>query len=1233
MKKIETNNRRLLLLSLVAVAFIAIGGAVAFSLLPGSSGQEPVADTGTMQSPTDQLVGSYESPVIEDQMVDRSPAPAPNTAASPLERPTANQIEDARVQPRSKKSGKMATLSKTYTATKPEGLLPVDDLSDAVVDADKKDVVVTKSTKSEPEGEDEKEKDGPLMALERDIMMMKDPKLGYVPSDRLLVAKEYKDELMRSSDAAISGVSWKEQGPNNLGGRTRAIMVDPNDGTGNTVWAGSVGGGLWKTTNMNSSTPNWAPVNDLAGNLAVSSIAYDPSNPLVMYFSTGEGYFNIDAIQGLGVWKSTDGGSTWSQLAATNNSNFYFCQKVAVNSTGVVFAATSTGLRRSADGGTTWTKVLGSGLGITGAVSNFAYDVEIAANGAVFASLDGSVHKSTNAGVTFGAAQSLPVAANRIELACAPNDANFAYALIESGNAVAGIARTTDGGTTWTARTEPADADPGVGATDFSRGQAWYDLAIAVDPNNRDRLFTGGVDLFVSGDGAGTWTQVAHWYGGFGFQYAHADQHNIVFQNGSSSVAYFVNDGGVYRSANANAVTPTLLDRNTNYRTAQFYSAAIHPTALTAYYLAGAQDNGSHQFNTSGPQPTVEVTGGDGAFCHIDQDQPQFQFTSYVQNDYFRSTDGGATWTNITSSGGQFINPSDYDDVNNRLYACNGNNNFTRWNDPQTGNSFTTVAIAAFNGTVSAVKVSPNTANRVFFGTDSGRVVRVDTAHAAAVGTNISTGLPAGYVSSVEVETGNDSHLLVTYSNYGLNSVWESTDGGTSWTSVEGNLPDMPIRWALFNPNNADQAIIATELGVWSTDNLNGGSTVWGASNSGLANVRVDMLQVRQSDKYVIAATHGRGLFASDLFTSPTALFTSDSQTTYVSKPVQFTSTSYKGSAWSWNFGDSTPVSTTENPAHTYLTAGKFDVALTINSGASTLTKSQFIQVLPNRGTPYVGGDGGGFDINPNDFGAATTRGTGWQRGNSSVAGKNGVVSGSNAWVTGLTGNYADNTDASLMTPSYNFTQAGTYTMTFSTKFATETGFDGFRVEYTLDKGVTWLPLGTAVAAGWYNNANVSGSGTFPAGEAFFSGSQAAYALKTKDLSFLAGNSSVAFRLRFMADPSVNAAGAAIDDFAVTGPVNAPNAPTASGAAISGRVTTADGRGIVNADVVVTGNGMSRPKRAKTSAFGYYMVEGLEAGETYVVSVNSKRFIFQMPSRVITLNDSVGDIDFIADGQ
>ena len=985
-----------------------------------------------------------------------------------------------------------------------------------------------------------KEETGAREALERDILMMRDPATGTVPSERLVAAKRYKDELVQR-DGPLSGVQWTALGPNNQGGRSRTLLIDANDASGHTIYAGSVGGGLWKTTNITAGSPNWTPVNDLLGNLAVTSIAQDPGNPLIMYFCTGEGFFNGDAIRGQGVWKTTDGGASWNQLSSTNNSSFYYCQRIAVNSSGVVLVATHNGLQRSANGGSSWTKVLGSGLGITGASSNICYDVKIAANGDIYSSLLGSVHKSTDGGVTFGAAQTLGITVDRVELACAPSDANYVYAVCESGSVVAGILRSTNGGSSWTLRTEPNDADPGVPDADFSRQQAWYDLSLAVDPNNRDIVFTGGIDLFKSTDGAGSWTQISHWYGGFGYQYVHADQHFILFRAGSSSEAYFCNDGGVYRSTNANATTPTITDKGANYVTAQFYACAMHPTALTSYFLAGSQDNGSHQFSSGAMQGTIQVTGGDGAFCHIDQDQPQYQFTSYVNNNFYRSTDGGNSWASVNTTGGSFISPTDYDDVNNILYMCDGNNNYRRWNNPQSGNSFTQVNVTALNGTVTAVKVSPNTSNRVFFGSGSGRVVRVDGANGpgAPTATDISTGLPAAYVSCVEVQTGNDNHLLATFSNYGVNSIWESADGGSSWTSVEGNLPDMPVRWALFNPNNSDQAIIATELGVWSTDDLNGASTVWGASNSGLANVRVDMLQLRTSDKLVVAATHGRGLFSADIFTDPTALFEADNKVTYIGKSVQFTDLSYKGSSWSWDFGDG-GSSTLENPAHSYANPGKYTVTLSINGGASSLAKSQYIHILPNKGTPYLIADGGGFESNPDHFGVQTVSGTvSWERGNSAIAGKNGTHAGSNAWVTGLTAaNYTDNGETILLSPNYNFTLPGTYTLSFWSKFNTESDFDGFRVEYSLNKGTSWAALGTTTAAGWYNSANASGTTSFPAGEAFFSGTVSSYTQYSRDVSSLSGNSSVAFRFRFRSDVSVTGPGVAIDDIQVNGPAN-----------------------------------------------------------------------------------------------
>ncbi len=996
------------------------------------------------------------------------------------------------------------------------------------------------------------------LAILQEIELTKDLSTNTVPRERLQFAYEYAEQLRNTNNGrvngAIPGMNWKERGPKNVGGRTRAILIDPNDPSRKTVWSAGVGGGLWKTTDITVAAPTWTAVNDLFSNIAITTIAYNPVNPQLIYFGTGEGYFNADAIRGDGIWKSANGGTTWTQLASTiGNANFQYIQKIVVHPvTGDVYAGTRNGLFRSSDAGVTWVKVLGAG---TGASDNRVSDIEIAADNSIYAgigifTIDG-VYKSPSGAagswtkLNTGANGFTTNGFNRVELACAPSNANTLYAVTQNSSTtgVYQILQSVNGGTSWTVRNNPVDADGGIG-TDFTRGQAWYDLIAAVDPNSANTLYVGGVDLFKSVDGGNSWQQISHWYGGFGFQEVHADQHAILFEPGSSSVIYFGNDGGIFRTSNGTAAIPYLISKSENYNVTQFYACAMNPTAYSSQFIAGAQDNGSQQYNSLGVNATIEVTGGDGCFTHIDQDQSQYQFTSYVYNNYYRSTNTGGTFTGITSNNtGYFVNPTDYDNLNNNLYASKNAGDYYVILGAHASNTLSTRTIAAFNsGRATHISVSPNTSNRVFFGLSNGRIVRVDNAHATTpTELNITgAGMPSGAVSCIAIENGNDNHLLVTYSNYGSVSVWETTNGGTSWISVEGNLPDMPVRWALFNPSNPAQAIIATEIGVWSTDLLNGASTSWAPSSTGLANVRTDMLQIRSSDNLVIAATHGRGLFSSDVFTAAHAEFVSDRRLAYSGKPITFTDASYKSTAWSWNFGDAT-TSIIQNPVKTYSTPGLYTITLQINGNpALQQTKTSYIQVLPNRGIPYSPAAGGNFDVSPLEFGSETISGTPFERGNSTVAGKNGTFSGSSAWVTGLTAsNYLDNTDARLWTPNYNFTLPGTYTLKFYRKNIFEIGWDGFVVEYSLNKGDSWTPLGT-VSANWYDFANSAGATSFPVNQPYFNQTKSSFTLCQYNVSSLAGNPNVAFRMRFKSDVTVTAAGMAIDEFEITGPFNTP---------------------------------------------------------------------------------------------
>ena len=132
-----------------------------------------------------------------------------------------------------------------------------------------------------------------------------------------------------SNNRAVAGLAWQERGPSNVGGRTRAVLYDANDAANGykKVWAGSVSGGLWFTNDITTAQPQWHRVNDFLSNIAITTIAQNPANTQEIYVGTGEGWFNLDFVRGLGIWKSSDGGVTWSQLASTNNSSFHFVQK------------------------------------------------------------------------------------------------------------------------------------------------------------------------------------------------------------------------------------------------------------------------------------------------------------------------------------------------------------------------------------------------------------------------------------------------------------------------------------------------------------------------------------------------------------------------------------------------------------------------------------------------------------------------------------------------------------------------------------------------------------------------------------------------------------------------------------------------------------------------------------------------------------------------------------------
>jgi len=745
---------------------------------------------------------------------------------------------------------------------------------------------------------------GILKGLQYEIDITKDPNLGYVPKSRLVEAYQVRQaritQLNLTNRAMLFG--WTERGsysdavgPSNgntrpgngkTSGRMRAVWVDLADATGKTVWVGGIDGGLWKTTDITANPATWIPINDFFGNLAVSTICQDPSNTNIMYFGTGEKAINADAVRGAGVWRSLDHGVTWTVMAGT--SLFWNVSKMICDASGNLYVGNNSmtgtvGMQRFNKIPQTWNTITPTGL------ASRITDIELSTTGKLHISCGYFNTPAASAGYRFTSAPATVASGTwtsptttfptqyNVDLASKGDDL---YALSSNSSwQVPTIYKSTNGGVNWAATgTTPA----------FTSGQSWYNMAVAVDPTNSNNVVVGALDCYKSVNGGTSWTQISNWVGTVG-QYVHADQQAMDWR--SNNQLLIASDGGIHYSANGGT---TITDRNVNLRIKQFYSVAIHPTS-TNYFLGGTQDNGTHQFNGAGLTTTVEVTGGDGAFVHIDQNQGQFQWGSYVFNQYRRSINSGSTWTsvNFSSSAGRFINPTDYDDVNNIMY-CSGNaNTYIRWDNPQSGSTFTTIAMAGLGGnTVSAVKVSPFTANTVYFGGGSNggtpTLIKADNANTAAptFTSIISAAMQVGSTNLSSIEFGTTQNdIVVTFSNYGINNVWVTTNGGTSWTAIDGTgvgaLPDMPVRWAMFYPNDNTKVILATETGIWQTELVNGAATIWDPETS-FPNVRVDMLQYRASDRLLAAATHGRGLFTTIV---PADLFVKDDPADFGAEP------------------------------------------------------------------------------------------------------------------------------------------------------------------------------------------------------------------------------------------------------------------------------------------------------------------------------------------------------------
>ncbi len=764
--------------------------------------------------------------------------------------------------------------------------------------------------------------DSPDKAALAEYIKTVDPFIKAVPRERLIGA--YQQTKALQSLKSGNSLAWTSH-PTNMGGRTRTLMFDPNDPNHNKLWAGSVTGGLWFNEDPIGGG-QWVPLNDFWSNLAISCMTYDPNNTQTFYAGTGESQtaliiYRESSGRGTGIMRSTDGGQTWASMPSTQN--WAYVTDILVRNEGgqsVIYAGvaagvykgiahrnnTGDGLYRSTDGGTTWTQVLPNVPG-----KDFAYapsDIETSADGEkIFIGTTYGVNTEVTDNERSGAAciltstdglawdvnstyqqQILAETTNkypgRVMLTKVPSDPNMMYAIIASGYVRSdgfigygchALVKTNNKGTSWTNVNFPGG---------FA-SLAWHAFVVAVSPFNPNIIWVGGLDTHRTVNGGTTWTKMSDWaqmYGNGADNYVHADIHVFAFKPGSDVNMFIGTDGGVFgtRTASAPDASMKFFESANGYSTLQYYSCAMHPDAGAIHFIGGLQDNGT-MFYRKGNTPTFRdmLSGGDGALCFIDQNEPSIQITTVYHNSFYLYS-GNKEANPQQSAGrslgtGMFVNPMDYDWKNNILFANGANEQLQNLNKLHvmtvTANSISSGNPAKTLQTSSQVPYSnikwspfsPANQSNIFIGTQAGKVFKFADASRTGTLTNLTPNdFPAANISCIDL-VGSEDTLLVTFSNYGVPSVWISVNAGQTWKNAEANLPDMPIRWGIFHPKSGKQVMLATELGIWTTDNIFAQNVIWTPDNSGLANVRIDMLAFRASDNTVLAATHGRGMYTA----------------------------------------------------------------------------------------------------------------------------------------------------------------------------------------------------------------------------------------------------------------------------------------------------------------------------------------------------------------------------------
>jgi len=611
-------------------------------------------------------------------------------------------------------------------------------------------------------------------------------------------------------------------------GRVNTVVADPNES--NTIYIGAPAGGIWKSTNAGQT---WTVLNDQLGIIGVSAIAIDPDNSDIIYIGTGDD--DAGDTFSIGIMKSTDGGENWNTtgLVLAGNSRVSNVLIDPDNSQ-VIYAATNSGLFKSENGGTSFSVIL--------SVNIRDLSFKPGDSQTIYAVDSDFFYRSTNSGTSFDQISSgLPTSdVSRIVIGVSPAQPQYVYLLIaDNSSGFKGMYRSMNSGSSFSLRNNTTDI--------FESSQAWYDLAIAVDPVNADIVYTGVLNLWKSTNGGSGFTQINSWSNPTGASYTHADIHFLGFLGTS---LFCGSDGGVYKSTNgANNFT----DLSIGLQIGQFYK--IDGTEQNENAIVGGlQDNGGY-YTQSGQGGWKNYFGADGMDCVIDPSNHDVIYGSIQFGSIYQSTDGGETSFGIDSpENGAWVTPIQIDPGDHaRLLG-----GYSQLYEYESG-SWNPLTSFDFGGDLNNIKIAPSNSDIIYLSRGSSLYKTINGGGSVAQ----LDGLPSGSITGIDIHDTNPNIVWVTLGGFSNgNKVFKSIDGGSSWTNISGSLPNLPTNCIIYQKNSNGGIYVGNDFGVYYYDEVLAG---WIDYFADLPHTIVNDLVINYNTDVITAGTYGRGVWRSPL--------------------------------------------------------------------------------------------------------------------------------------------------------------------------------------------------------------------------------------------------------------------------------------------------------------------------------------------------------------------------------